>query len=271
MNKANRRKHSSFTRVPLKFAYLRLLLAQFDGIFKLFQSSQEALSASRTLQLKTLTKWAIERAEAFANCGIGTNLLKRSPTAPELTDEDDEQLEKVANAVVVFPQIPTDGTFYTFLCQKCQFLRVELSPVRLDESVSSSTASTNASANQNGHKEKAEKRERRRWSDQNKKQLKNGIDKSELHVLATTSKINACTFARFNKERDMHEQFRLPMPFSDRDGLLALSAKQAKSLKAWMRPEEFIEEPTVIERIDSGTSSRLWSRVRHWHLFLSLI
>uniref|UniRef100_A0A915CQC8 Calpain catalytic domain-containing protein n=1 Tax=Ditylenchus dipsaci TaxID=166011 RepID=A0A915CQC8_9BILA len=78
------------------------------------------------------------------------------------------------------------------------------------------------------------------------------LDESELKVLAATSKINKRSYVPF-LDVDRNERFSYPIPFSDKDGLLALSAKQKKKLKCWMRPDEFMEDPTVIERIDSGT------------------
>jgi hypothetical protein len=96
---------------------------------------------------------------------------------------------------------------------------------------------------------------RRRWSDQQKGN--NGeLSKAELQVLKTTSRINTRTYVPFDRESDMGEQFAYPIPFTDKDGLLPLSEKQRKRLKAWMRPDEFISnntEPKVIDRIDSGT------------------
>ncbi len=41
--------------------------------------------------------------------------------------------------------------------------------------------------------------------------------------------------------------------FSDKDGVLALSAKQKNRLKGWIRPDEFIDDPKIIDSIDSGT------------------
>ncbi|KAI1729476.1 calpain family cysteine protease domain-containing protein [Ditylenchus destructor] len=78
------------------------------------------------------------------------------------------------------------------------------------------------------------------------------LTESELKVLATTSKINKRTYVPFLSV-DAKERFAFTIPFSDKDGLLALSEKQKKRLKCWMRPDEFMEEPTVIDRIDSGT------------------
>lgn len=41
--------------------------------------------------------------------------------------------------------------------------------------------------------------------------------------------------------------------FRDKDGPLSLSETQRKKLKSWMRPDDFMDEPKVIDRIDSGT------------------
>lgn len=41
--------------------------------------------------------------------------------------------------------------------------------------------------------------------------------------------------------------------FSDKDGILALSNKQKQWLKTWMRPDEFMESPKVIDVVDCGT------------------
>jgi calpain-7 len=94
---------------------------------------------------------------------------------------------------------------------------------------------------------------RRRWSDQKKEQNENGLSKTERIVLSSTSSINKRVYVPFIEQCDLKEQFFLPIPYSDKDGLLPLSEKQRKSLKAWMRPDEFISEPTIIEKIDSGT------------------
>lgn len=40
------------------------------------------------------------------------------------------------------------------------------------------------------------------------------------------------------------EQFTLPRPFEDPDGLLALSPKQRKHLGGWKRPAEFMKTPS---------------------------
>lgn len=46
---------------------------------------------------------------------------------------------------------------------------------------------------------------------------------------------------------------------SDKHGLLHLSDKQAKRLKSWMRPDEFMQSPKIIDRIDSGTIKQVAS------------
>lgn len=46
---------------------------------------------------------------------------------------------------------------------------------------------------------------------------------------------------------------------SDKHGLLALSEKQAKRLKSWMRPDEFMESPKLVNQIDSGTIKQVTS------------
>ena len=93
---------------------------------------------------------------------------------------------------------------------------------------------------------------RRRWSDQNKSKTLGQLDKSEMAVLATTSRINNLKYVPF-MECDMKEQFIFPIPFTDKDGHLPLSEKQRQNFKAWARPDEFLAEPTIIDRIDSGT------------------
>uniref|UniRef100_A0A0N5AV39 Calpain catalytic domain-containing protein n=1 Tax=Syphacia muris TaxID=451379 RepID=A0A0N5AV39_9BILA len=82
--------------------------------------------------------------------------------------------------------------------------------------------------------------------------LGNRFSKDELAVLSSTSQINGRTYVPF-LEVDLKERFAYPVPFSDKHGLLSLEAKQKKHLKAWMRPDEFMQSPKVIEQIDSGT------------------
>uniref|UniRef100_A0A1I7W346 Calpain catalytic domain-containing protein n=1 Tax=Loa loa TaxID=7209 RepID=A0A1I7W346_LOALO len=80
----------------------------------------------------------------------------------------------------------------------------------------------------------------------------NRLTKSELTVLAATSNVNGRQYVPFLAV-DLKERFAYPVPFTDKHGLLALSDKQAKRLKSWMRPDEFMQSPKVIDRIDSGT------------------
>jgi len=50
------------------------------------------------------------------------------------------------------------------------------------------------------------------------------------------------------------EVFKLPTPFEDPDGLLALSPKQRKHLGGWKRPSEFMKgEPKMIHMISPNT------------------
>lgn len=64
---------------------------------------------------------------------------------------------------------------------------------------------------------------------------------------------------------DLREKFSFLSPFEwalsfpfhpffrDPHGKIALAEKQRLRLKGWMRPSEFLEEPTVIKDVDSGT------------------
>jgi len=78
--------------------------------------------------------------------------------------------------------------------------------------------------------------------------------------LATTSLINNRKYIPFIEECDLKkESFFLPIPFTDKDGLLPLSEKQKKNLKGWLRPNEFIkDEPKIIDKIDSGTIKQVF-------------
>uniref|UniRef100_A0A0R3RIV2 Calpain catalytic domain-containing protein n=1 Tax=Elaeophora elaphi TaxID=1147741 RepID=A0A0R3RIV2_9BILA len=78
------------------------------------------------------------------------------------------------------------------------------------------------------------------------------LTKLELTVLAATSNVNGRQYVPFLAV-DLKERFAYPVPFADKHGLLALSDKQVKRLKSWMRPDEFMQSPKVIDRIDSGT------------------
>ncbi|VDM96021.1 unnamed protein product [Thelazia callipaeda] len=77
------------------------------------------------------------------------------------------------------------------------------------------------------------------------------LTKSELAVLAATSNINGRQYVPFLSV-DLKERFAYPLPFTDEHGLLSLSDKQSKQLKFWLRPDEFMQSPAIIDRIDSG-------------------
>ncbi|VBB31938.1 unnamed protein product [Acanthocheilonema viteae] len=78
------------------------------------------------------------------------------------------------------------------------------------------------------------------------------LTKSELTVLAATSNVNGRQYVPF-LDVDLKERFAYPVPFTDKHGLLALSDKQVERLKSWMRPDNFMQSPKVIQQIDSGT------------------
>ncbi|KAK0417934.1 hypothetical protein QR680_013287 [Steinernema hermaphroditum] len=81
---------------------------------------------------------------------------------------------------------------------------------------------------------------------------KAGLDALEMKVLTLTSTINGRMYVPFIQV-DLNERFAYPVPFTDKDGLLALSDKQKQRLKAWMRPDEFMQTPKIIDKIDSCT------------------
>ena len=49
---------------------------------------------------------------------------------------------------------------------------------------------------------------------------------------------------------DLREKFAYPIPFSDKDGKLALSPKQKAAFAKWIRPEDISPRPVLIEVID---------------------
>ncbi|TKR68110.1 hypothetical protein L596_024143 [Steinernema carpocapsae] len=79
-----------------------------------------------------------------------------------------------------------------------------------------------------------------------------GLDPYELKVLTHTSTINGRVYVPFIQV-DLKERFAYPVVFTDKDGLLALANKQKQRLKGWMRPDEFMQNPKIIDKIDSGT------------------
>lgn len=101
--------------------------------------------------------------------------------------------------------------------------------------------------------------QRRRWSDQKKKNY-GELNQNEISVLALTSLINNRKYVPFIEECDIkNEKFYLSIPFTDKDGLLPLSEKQKKCLKEWLRPNEFLtEDPKIIDKVDSGTIKQVF-------------
>ena len=76
-----------------------------------------------------------------------------------------------------------------------------------------------------------------------------GYSDEEKKVLAKTSLINSREFVPFLSV-DLKERFAFPMPFTDKDGLLALAPKQKSKLVKWARPEEFMSNPCVLYTVD---------------------
>nr|CDS34890.2 calpain (C02 family) [Hymenolepis microstoma] len=68
----------------------------------------------------------------------------------------------------------------------------------------------------------------------------------ELKVLRKTSKINGREYLPFLDAIDSRERFAFPRPFTDSQGLLALSSKQQSSFVKWVRPSDFQNDPTMI-------------------------
>ncbi|KAF6041206.1 CAPN7 [Bugula neritina] len=74
--------------------------------------------------------------------------------------------------------------------------------------------------------------------------------KEEIGVLRHTSLINGRQYVPFMSV-DVSERFAFPVSFSDRDGKLALSAKQKQHFAGWIRPEEYIADPKMIMAVSS--------------------
>lgn len=67
----------------------------------------------------------------------------------------------------------------------------------------------------------------------------------EKRVLLYTSNINRREYVPF-MDIDLTEKFQYAIPFTDRDGYLALSPKQKREFHSWVRPEEITAEPCII-------------------------
>lgn len=67
----------------------------------------------------------------------------------------------------------------------------------------------------------------------------------EKKVLLTTSKINKHDYVPF-MSIDLKERFQYSIPFSDKDGYLALSPKQKREFATWIRPSEICSEPCIV-------------------------
>lgn len=69
--------------------------------------------------------------------------------------------------------------------------------------------------------------------------------KEEKYVLSETSSINNNQFVPF-MSIDLSENYRYALPFTDKDGLLALSSKQKRDFNRWARPDEINKDPKFI-------------------------
>lgn len=81
------------------------------------------------------------------------------------------------------------------------------------------------------------------------KKKSQGYSDEEKKVLAKTSLINGREYVPF-LSMDLKERFAFPLPFTDKDGKLALAPKQKAKLVKWARPEEFMNNPTVLNIVD---------------------
>ncbi|XP_052813546.1 calpain-7-like [Mya arenaria] len=77
-----------------------------------------------------------------------------------------------------------------------------------------------------------------------------GYTKEEIDVLRKTSDINGRVYVPF-LSTDVREKFAFPVPFTDKDGKLALSAKQIQQISKWVRPEDFCDSPQMIYAVSS--------------------
>uniref|UniRef100_A0A183BLA1 Calpain catalytic domain-containing protein n=1 Tax=Globodera pallida TaxID=36090 RepID=A0A183BLA1_GLOPA len=191
-----------------------------------FCIEKSKLNDENSVKMRSLAFLALDRAEALKNklAGKGTEqFLFAGPSAPNLTDEDEDN----NNTMCLLTLHSSDGP----------------SPSNAGRIVA------NASPQPAG-------KTRRRWSevrDGGSRKAVEKLEEGEVRVLFATSRINTRTYVPFIKECDLKEPFALSIPFSDKDGFLPLSEKQKKVLKGWLRPDEFMADPKVIVRIDSGT------------------
>ncbi|XP_044759511.1 calpain-7-like [Coccinella septempunctata] len=67
----------------------------------------------------------------------------------------------------------------------------------------------------------------------------------EKKVLLITSRINKHDYVPF-MSIDLKERFQYSIPFSDKDGYLALSPKQKREFATWIRPSDICSEPCIV-------------------------
>jgi calpain-7 len=75
--------------------------------------------------------------------------------------------------------------------------------------------------------------------------------KEEIAVLRRGSFINNREYVPFFPEIDSKEKFFFPIPFTHKEGKLALAASQRERFTAWVRPDEIFEKPTLMMLISS--------------------
>lgn len=73
----------------------------------------------------------------------------------------------------------------------------------------------------------------------------------EIAVLRRGSSINSRNYVPFFSHLDSKEKFFFTIPFSDKDGKLALSQSQRQRFSHWARPDECFESPTLMMLVSS--------------------
>lgn len=68
----------------------------------------------------------------------------------------------------------------------------------------------------------------------------------EKSVLLYTSNINKRDYVPFMSV-DLSERFQYSIPFTDKDGFLALSPKQKREFAEWARPQDLCSDPCIVE------------------------